>query len=225
MSVARKLLVSAALTGSIGTAVIYYNIWDIHVIPLTATDPIFTSTDYKRSNPNNNPTIQDLHVIRVPLSQIDSGLANDPERLSARYCGAVWAGAAFAPQRLLHTWLGQPNPTKAQLWSSSELLQSDYQVGTDIAASFEVVSRTTDSVLIRGGDSTSNRGLRPLDAFIEVTARVDKENNVAVFGFKSLFFQGLGMTNKLPMPGPAVWLHELYAKMLLKSGVRYVLKQ
>lgn len=93
MSVARKLLSGATLTGSIGAAATYYTISDIHAIPVTATDPIFTSTDYKRTNPNNNPTVQDLHVIRVPLSQIDSDLVDDPKKLLERYCGGIWAGA------------------------------------------------------------------------------------------------------------------------------------
>lgn len=128
----------------------------------------------------------------------------------------------FTPQRILHTCFDQTDETGAQLWSPSELLRSDYKVGTDIAGNLEVIDRSEGYILIRGGDKTSNRGLRPLDALIDVTAHINKEDNVAEFGFKSLFFQGVGTASKLPMPGPVIWLHELYAKILLKSGVNYV---
>lgn len=87
-----------------------------------------------------------------------------------------------------------------------------------------MLERLDGSILIRGGDKTSHRGLRPLDGLIELTARIDRENNVAEFGFKSLFFQGTEATRNFPMPGPIVWLHEQYAKALLASGVQYVLK-
>lgn len=97
-------------------------------------------------------------------------------------------------------------------------------MGTDIVGNFEVIDRSKESILIRGGDKTSNRGLRPLDGLIEVTVHIDREQDVAKFGFKSLFFQGAGTTNQLPMPGLVVWLHEQYAKALLRSGVQHVLK-
>jgi hypothetical protein len=44
------------------------------------------------------------------------------------------------------------------------------------------------------------------------------------FAFKSLFFQGLGVSKDKIMPAPVVWLHEQYAKTMLGGGVRYVLK-
>ncbi|RAH84650.1 hypothetical protein BO86DRAFT_228186 [Aspergillus japonicus CBS 114.51] len=225
MYLRRKVLAGTTISGSIGLALgIYLTTADIHAIPLTSTDPIFTSKYYQSYNPNSNPTIHDLHIIRVPLNQIDPTLLEDQKRLLERYCGGIWAGAGFAPQRVLRKWLDKPNTNATQLWSSSELLRSDYKVGTDIVSEFEVIDRSSTSILIRGGDKTCNRGLRPLDALIEVAARVDKENHVAEFGFKSLFFQGAGRTDRLPMPGAVVWLHELYAKILLKSGVQYVLK-
>ncbi|PYI21646.1 hypothetical protein BO99DRAFT_471875 [Aspergillus violaceofuscus CBS 115571] len=185
MYLRRKVLAGTTISGSIGLALgIYLTTADIHAIPLTSTDPIFTSKYYKSYNPNSNPTIHDLHIIRVPLNQIDPALLEDQKRLLERYCGGIWAGAGFAPQRVLRKWLDKPNTNATQLWSSSELLRSDYKVGTDIVSEFEVIDRSSTSILIRGGDKTCNRGLRPLDALIEVAARVDKENHVAEFGFK-----------------------------------------
>ncbi|RAH65360.1 uncharacterized protein BO66DRAFT_462483 [Aspergillus aculeatinus CBS 121060] len=225
MSLRRKVLAGTAISGSTCLALgVYFTTADIHALPLNATDPIFTSKYYKSYNPNDNPTIHDLHILRVPLQRIDPALREDPKKLLERYCGGIWAGAGFAPQRILRKWLDKPDANTHQLWFPCELLRSDYRVGTDIVAEFEVIDRSSNSILIRGGDKTCIRGLRPLDALIEVAARVDRENDVVQFEFKSLFFQGIGRTDRLPMPGPVVWLHELYAKILLKSGAQYVLK-
>lgn len=132
--------------------------------------------------------------------------------------------SGFALQRSLHTLFDRRGASGGQIWSPTELLESDYRVGTDIAGNFEVLDRSDGYILIRGGDRTSYRSLRPLDGLIELTACIDREKNVAEFGFKSLFFQGSGVTSKLPMSKPLVWMHEQYAKALLASGVQYVLK-
>ncbi|OGM48991.1 hypothetical protein ABOM_003142 [Aspergillus bombycis] len=220
-----KLVAGTAITGGSSIALLAsYTTSDIEFVPLSATDPIFHSKHLREYNPNGNPAIHDLHIARVPLTQIHPRLLEDPNKLLEQYCGGIWAGAGFAPQRILHTCFDRGESSSPQLWSTSELLQSNYKVGTDIAGNFEVVDRSSESILIRAGDKTSNKGLRPLDALIEVGSHIDKENNVAVFEFKSLFFQGIGTTSNLPMPGPIVWLHELYAKILLKSGVQHVLR-
>jgi hypothetical protein len=59
---------------------------------------------------------------------------------------------------------------------------------------------------------------------MELGASIDRENNMVEFAFKSLFFQGLGVSREKLMPAPVVWLHEQYAKAMLGGGVRYVLK-
>lgn len=89
---------------------------------------------------------------------------------------------------------------------------------------FNVLEKSERSILIRGGDMVSNQGLRPLDALMEVSVAVKPESDVVEFAFKTLFFQGLGKAEGSLMPGPVVWLHEQYAKAMLESGVRYVLK-
>lgn len=104
------------------------------------------------------------------------------------------------------------------------MARSDYQVGTVVTDEFEVLHKSDGAILMRGGDSVSNKGLRPLDALMEITAQVNSEDATVEFGFKSLFFQGIGKSDKVLMPGPVVWLHELYAKALLEFGVRSVLK-
>ncbi|KAL4910618.1 hypothetical protein BDW74DRAFT_172092 [Aspergillus multicolor] len=198
---------------------------DIEFTPLEALDPIFHSEHFKRCNPNGNPTIHDLHVQKVPLSRINPSLRADHDKLLERYCGGVWGGLGFAPQRLLLTRAHkhEDDASPASLWTLTDLLASQYNAGTDIAGHFEVVERSKKSILIRGGDKISNRGLRPMDGFIELSASMDPQRDIVEFGCKTVFFQGLGESKKLPMPGPVIWLHELYAKALLASGVRHVL--
>lgn len=84
-----------------------------------------------------------------------------------------------------------------------------------------MLNKSKDAILIRGGDKVSKAELRPMDGLIEL--RVQVKDELVEFGFKSLFFQGLGRSDRLPMPGFLVWLHEQYAKALLESGVRHVL--
>ncbi|KAL4773008.1 hypothetical protein BDW60DRAFT_206765 [Aspergillus nidulans var. acristatus] len=230
MPVLWKALGSAIGTGGACTILSFFFFTrDIEFVPLESSDLIFHSEHFKRCNPYGNPTIHDLHVKRVPLSRIDPTLRADQDKLLQRYCGGVWAGLGFAPQRILLALLHKETsctdpaaPGPAPLWSASELLESEYKLGTDIAGHFEVIDRSKQghSILIRGGDKVSNRGLRPLDGLIELTASVDQQHGLVEFGCKTVFFQGLGPAagGKLPMPGPVVWLHEQYAKALLASG-------
>lgn len=87
-----------------------------------------------------------------------------------------------------------------------------------------MLRKSNDAILIRGGDKVSKAELRPMDGLIELSARLKPEEGHVEFGFKSLFFQGLGKSSRIPMPGFVVWLHEQYAKALLESGVRHVLR-
>jgi len=125
-------------------------------------------------------------------------------------------------QRNLRKCFTPLTTTDDQLWSKPDLLASPFNPGTTITDEFLVLQKSADAVLVRGGDKVTNQGLRPLDAFIELTANVKPDKEVVEFGFKSVFFQGLGTPKGLLMPGFIVWLHEVYAKALLGSGVRYV---
>jgi hypothetical protein len=131
----------------------------------------------------------------------------------------------FKIQRTLLTWFCKNETTSNQLWSPPEILKSNFNPGTIITEEFVVLEKSNDSILIRGGDKASNRGLRALDALMELSVHAKPEENSIQFGFKSLFFQGLGKNDKLPMPAPVIWLHEQYAKALLESGVRHVLRE
>ncbi|RMZ39525.1 hypothetical protein CA14_010141 [Aspergillus flavus] len=225
MAVRWKTLGNTVAACGVGAGIWFlYMTRDIQLIPLASADRIFHSKYFAEFNPNGNPAIHDWHVKSVPLDQINPKLLDDRRKLLERFCGGVWAGNGFALQRSLHTLFDRRGASGGQIWSPTELLESDYRVGTDIAGNFEVLDRSDGYILIRGGDRTSYRSLRPLDGLIELTACIDRVKNVAEFGFKSLFFQGSGVTSKLPMSKPLVWMHEQYAKALLASGVQYVLK-
>jgi hypothetical protein len=114
---------------------------------------------------------------------------------------------------------GQKSPH--DLWTPTDLLSSHYYPGTTITDELLVLKKSNEAILIRGGDKVSNVELRSVDALIELSVQM-KEEDYVEFGFKSLFFQGVGKSHRLPMPGFVVWLHELYAMALLESGVRFV---
>ena len=126
--------------------------------------------------------------------------------------------------KIQRTLLKYFTTTNDHLWSKPDLLASPYNPGTTVTDEFFVLQKSPDAILVRGGDKVTNQGLRPLDALIELTANVKPDEEVVEFGFKSVFFQGVGRTKGLPMPWFIVWLHEVYAKALLGSGVRYVLR-
>jgi len=82
-----------------------------------------------------------------------------------------------------------------------------------------VVENKEGQIVIRGGDSPSSKGLRPLDAALEVSAEINEHEQVVDFGFKSAFFAGDQPSEVMPMPGFVIWLHLQYAKLLLETGI------
>lgn len=98
-------------------------------------------------------------------------------------------------------------------------MSSDYNEGTPIADSFEVLENNDDRIVIRGGDSPSNKALRPFDVIFELSAVIQEQEQAVDFGFKSVFFTGDQPTGQPPMSGFAVWLHLQYAKLLLETGI------
>lgn len=70
---------------------------------------------------------------------------------------------------------------------------------------FEILEHAHDRILVRCGDSPLKTVVRDSDGLFEVSARVNKDEGVAEFGLKSVFFQGLGKADKVPLPGWVVW--------------------
>jgi hypothetical protein len=102
MPIPWKVLGGTVATGGTCTLLSFFYVTrDIQLVPLPASDSIFHSELMRSSNPNGNPTIHDLFVKRVPLSQINPAFLQDSNRLLQRYCGGVWAGLGKKHQVLI----------------------------------------------------------------------------------------------------------------------------
>lgn len=99
--------------------------------------------------------------------------------------------------------------------------ESKYEVGTQITDHFEVVEKTPEHITVRCGDSPLKADVRPSDGLFEMSARVNKAEGVVEFGLKSIFYNGVDGTGKMP-----VWmefLHREYAKLWMETAVRNTL--
>lgn len=119
--------------------------------------------------------------------------------------------------------------TASQLWTVEDLEQSTYAPGTLITDHFEVVNKTENSIIMRGGDSPRVQDLRATDGLFETTVDVEREEGVVVFGIKSVMYNGLGPITedgeKRQPPGAVTkWLHEKYDKLLMESAVRHCMR-
>ncbi|KAJ5089565.1 hypothetical protein N7532_008249 [Penicillium argentinense] len=186
--------------------------------PIDDSDPIFRIARERNLNPHENPTTHDFFIRRVPLGDIRSEVRDSPVKLTEAFCAGVWSNWGFAIQRALSS-RSQNESNKSQLWTRDGLLSSKYNPGTLLMDSFEVLEKRDDGVIFRGGDSPSNKALRPLDVILELSATIKEDEQAVDFGFKSVFFAGDKRIEKPPMPGFVVWLHLQYAKLLLENGV------
>ncbi|APA13924.1 hypothetical protein SS1G_11291 [Sclerotinia sclerotiorum 1980 UF-70] len=189
-------------------------------IPMSPSDPIFSSLAYIRQNPNRNPAMQDLCQRKVTLSKIKPHLLEKEGKLVEAFCAGVWGGLGYAPQRSVLSKKYQNETTTAhQLWNRSDLQNSTYEVGTQITDHFEVVSKTPTSITVRCGDSPMVTGVRDSDGLFEMKASIDKNEGVAVFELKSVFFKGTGKYTEKPMPEHIEFAHRLYTKLWMETAV------
>lgn len=66
--------------------------------------------------------------------------------------------------------------------------------------------------------------VRDVDGLFEVSARVNRDEGVAEFILKCVFFQGLGKADKVPMPGWMIWAHLQYTKLWMETGIRNAMR-
>lgn len=76
--------------------------------------------------------------------------------------------------------------------------------------------------MIRCGDSPLKQGVRPSDGLFEIAAEVHADKGYAEFRLKSIFYQGLGKAEGVPMDGFMLWAHKQYTKLWMESAVRKV---
>ena len=133
-----------------------------------------------------------------------------------------WIGYAYQRSYLEKKYKNDTS-TAHQLWSRSELLSSTYDVGTQITDHFEVVSKSPEAIVVRCGDSPLKTGVRDSDGLFEMGVTVKREEGVAVFSLKSLFYKGLGKADSKPMPEHVEFAHRLYTKLWMETAIGNVM--
>jgi hypothetical protein len=113
--------------------------------------------------------------------------------------------------------------TAHQLWSRKDLLSNTYNVGTQITDHFEVISKTPEAIVVRCGDSPLKTGVRDSDGLFEIGVNINKEEGVAEFRLKSVFYKGLGKADLKPMPDHIEFAHRLYTKLWMETAMGNVL--
>jgi hypothetical protein len=61
-------------------------------VPLEPTDAIFHHHLLRKLNPSSNPTMHDICVRRIPISDIRPELLDKEEGLVEAFCAGVWSG-------------------------------------------------------------------------------------------------------------------------------------
>ncbi|SMQ46460.1 unnamed protein product [Zymoseptoria tritici ST99CH_1A5] len=197
-----------------------------HIVDVPPTDYIFNHTLYSRYNPNNAPVTQDLCVRRVPLANIRPELLEKEGKLVEAFSAGLWGGLGYAYQRRFLEKKYRADPVTADhLWDKEQLRASTYEVGTKITDHFEVVAKSPESIIVRCGDSPRNKDVRESDGLFEMQAEIKKDEGVAEFGLKSVFYNGLAQPDKEgkppapPMSAWIQWLHAQYDKVLMETAI------
>ncbi|KAJ5499388.1 hypothetical protein N7453_008439 [Penicillium expansum] len=213
-------LIKTTVAGSIASVGVFWGATRNDIFEtMDNSDPIFQSAFFKKFNPNNNPTLHDVCVRRIPLDKIQPSLVEEKGKLVEAFCAGVWGGMGYIPQRAILERKYRGPETADHLWDRSDLLSNKYEVGTIVTDHFEVVEKTKDRIVVRCGDSPRIREVRPSDGLFEIAAVVKRDQGVAEFSLKSCFYQGLGKAEGAPMDDKIAWAHRQYTKLLLETAV------
>ncbi|KAI3544648.1 hypothetical protein CTAM01_08075 [Colletotrichum tamarilloi] len=219
-----KFAAGATITGAAG-----FHLWtrqcafDDTFTP--ANDPLFQHSLLKKVNPNNNPDFHDCCYRTVSFDKLRPDLVEDAlsggSKLVETYSAGVWGRYAFNIQRKIMEMARKDKSNAGDLWEKEELLKSTYPIGTAFADDFIVIEKSPSSILLRGGLSprVAPDGPRELDSIITLDADLDRQARVVSFKLKSILLNGVSDGNGAPLPGPAVFLHQQYAKLLVTAGV------
>lgn len=195
------------------------------IYDMDSTDYLLGNTMLARFNPYNNPMMKDVCVRKVPIEQIRPELLQEDGKLVEAFSAGIWSGSGYAIQRRILERKYRGPDTAAQLWTQEDLKNSTYTPGTLVTDHFEVMNKTENSIIFRGGDSPRVQDVRENDGLMELTADVERDQGVVVFGLKCVFYNGLGPLKddgkKREPPGAVTkWLHEKYDKLLMESAIR-----
>ncbi|KAI1755499.1 hypothetical protein F4782DRAFT_527551 [Xylaria castorea] len=194
-------------------------------VPLTKDDQMFKTKTWARYNPRKNPAFKDDVVKVVPLSKIRPELRNDEKALTLEFCRGIWSRWGFKTQSILQERYDKPPGTDDNLWHTSELAVSKFEKGLRFSNHFEVVENVGSEIMVRCGGSPLEPGLRKSDGLIFLSAKIDPEQQLAVFHFKSALFSSSapkGESATHPVPRKVVLLHPWYVRMLTQSAMKNV---
>ncbi|KAI3336634.1 hypothetical protein HD806DRAFT_13077 [Xylariaceae sp. AK1471] len=194
-------------------------------VPLTKDDQMFKTKTWARYNPKENPAFKDDVIKVVPLSKIRPELRNDEAALTLEFCRGVWSRWGYWAQSRLQERYDKPAGTDDNLWRTSELAVSKFDKGTRFSNHFEVVENAGNEIVVRCGGSPLEPGLRKSDGLIFFSARIDPEQQHAVFHIKSaLFSSSAPKVEGAPhsVPPKIMFLHEWYVRMLMQSAMKNV---
>ena len=92
------------------------------------------------------------------------------------------------------------------------------------------MSKTPNSIIVRCGDSPRLTDVRESDGLFEMSAEIKKDEGIAEFGLKSIFYNGLAQPDQTAKPGQGPmsnwiqWLHQQYDKVLMETALNNVTK-
>ncbi|KAK5174073.1 uncharacterized protein LTR77_001153 [Saxophila tyrrhenica] len=194
--------------------------------PLDTSDYLMGTSLFARFNPYDNPVTRDVCIRRVPLSKIKPELLEQEGALVQSFCQGVWSGWGYAYQRRYLEKKYRGPDTATQLWDREELESSSYDVGTVVTDHFEVLAKSENSIIVRCGDSPRIQTVRESDGLFEMVAEVKKEEGVAEFQLKSVFYNGIAQPDKEggkldePMGPWTQWAHAQYSKIFMETAIR-----
>ncbi|KAI0165852.1 hypothetical protein GGR57DRAFT_138966 [Xylariaceae sp. FL1272] len=195
------------------------------LVPLTKEDQVFKTKTWARFNPRENPALKDDCIKAVPLSKIRPELRNNEEALTLEFCRGVWSRWGFWGHSIIQERYDKPPGTDDNLWRTSELAVSRFDQGLRFSNHFEVVENSGNEIVVRCGGSPMEPGLRASDGLIWFSAKIDHEQQQAVFHLKSaLFSSGAPKAEGVPhsIPPKMVSLHGWYVRMLTASAMRNI---
>lgn len=88
----RKFLWIVGTGATVNVGVFLFATRKCAVVPVAATDPIYSSPAYARLNPQRNPATHDEVIRRLPLSSVRDELLHNDGRLVEAFCGGIFGG-------------------------------------------------------------------------------------------------------------------------------------
>lgn len=92
MPIIRKALYTAVLGTTGVTGLALFATRRSTIVPVPATDPIYSSTAYRAQNVNNNPVTHDIILRRIPLSSVRPELLEKEGALVETATAGVFGG-------------------------------------------------------------------------------------------------------------------------------------